>query len=59
MKAHPFLKAVALAALLVPPAVGAQQSDRADGTRFVSNVVQPFQALTALLKQVVESLSAA
>jgi hypothetical protein len=46
MKTHPFLKVAALAALLVPLPAGAQQSDRADGTRFVPNVVEQFQALT-------------
>lgn len=45
MKIQTFWKAAALASLLVLPA-GAQQSDRADGMRFVPNVIQQFEALT-------------
>jgi len=45
MKIKTFLKAAALASLLISPA-GAQQSDRADGMRFVPNVQQQFLALT-------------
>lgn len=39
-------KAAALASLLVLPPAGAQQSDRADGMRFVPNVPEQFRALT-------------
>jgi hypothetical protein len=47
MTAQSFLKAAALSSLLVSP-LSAQQSDRADGMRFVPNVVEQFQALTEL-----------
>ncbi|HEX6903074.1 MAG TPA: hypothetical protein VF789_25375 [Thermoanaerobaculia bacterium] len=46
MKIQTFLKAAALASLLVLPPAGAQQSDRADGMRFVPNVYEQFRALT-------------
>jgi hypothetical protein len=46
MKIQTFLKAAAIASLLAPPSAGAQQSDRADGMRFVPNVIEQFQALT-------------
>ena len=47
MKTQTFLKTAALVSLLVSP-VHAQQSERADGMRFVPNVVEQFQALTDL-----------
>lgn len=47
MKAQ-FLTAAALASLLIPLPAGAQQSDRADGMRFVPNVIEQFEALTEL-----------
>jgi hypothetical protein len=46
MKTHRFLKAAALVSLLAPLPAGAQQSDRADGMRFVPNVTQQFLALS-------------
>src|SRR4051794_26444710 len=48
MKTQMFLNTAALASLLVSLPVSAQQSDRADGMRFVPNVVEQFRALTEL-----------
>jgi hypothetical protein len=48
MKTPTLLKAAALASLLVSPPVGAQQSDRTDGMRFVPHVADQFRALTVL-----------
>ena len=46
MKLQTFLKSAALMSLLVSLPASAQQSARADGMRFVPNVVEQFQALT-------------
>jgi hypothetical protein len=69
MKTHPFLKAAALAALLAPltadgnvlkslrQALSWLQKTQADGTNVAD--IADIAKLTALLTQVVESLSAA
>lgn len=46
MKTQTLLKAAALVSLLVPLPVSAQQSERADGMRFVPDVVEQFRALS-------------